>query len=363
MAYIAKLDSEVQLLQMRHALCSHCLVGVISIDGDKRIDFVNSTAHKLIGLADGEVLGAPLTTLLTRIRERAQVGPVSDELLDDLAANGFCMGAIRMAGKSAGDGTIELTSMRSSVDPARSQIYVRDVTAEVEVDRMKSEFLAHAAHELRTPMASIFGFSELLISQEFDEATRKELLATIHKQTAWLVKIINELLDLARIEARRGKDFKFEAVRLAPLAASAIEALNADVTRWPIEIAISADLPPVRADEAKLCQALLNVIGNAVKYSPAGGAIEIRGLISPSGRQAGFSVTDHGIGLTAAQAARVGERFYRADDSGKIPGTGLGMAIVKEIVELHGGSFEIESALGHGTTVILWLPTVVAQQL
>ncbi len=223
---------------------------------------------------------------------------------------------------------------------------------------MKSEFLSPAAHELRTPMASIYGFSELLISREFDAATRHDLLTSIHKQTAWLIEIINELLDLTRIEERRGKDFMIEAVPLPPLVGEGVAAMQIDPARWPLSVAITDDLPPARADAAKLRQALTNVLGNAVKYSPAGGAIEVRGVTRVIDRQpqVGIAVTDHGIGMTPDQAARVGERFYRANTSGNIPGTGLGMTIVKEIVELLGGQVDIGSKVGAGTTVTLWLP-------
>ena len=237
-------------------------------------------------------------------------------------------------------------------------LYVRNVTHEVEVDRMKSEFLSHAAHELRTPMASIFGFSELLLSRDFDEETRRDLIETIYKQSTWLVEIINELLDLARIDSRRGKEFNIEAVDLAGLVAEVAEAHQIDASRWPLSLDLPAGLPAARADHAKLRQALTNVLGNAVKYSPEGGAIEIACLTRAAGTASyvGLRVTDHGIGLTREQAARIGERFYRADSSGNIPGTGLGMSIVKEIVELLRGYFEIDSKPGCGTSVTLWLP-------
>jgi signal transduction histidine kinase len=104
------------------------------------------------------------------------------------------------------------------------------------------------------------------------------------------------------------------------------------------------------------------VLGNAVKYSPKGGAVDIRCVTETrEGRHfVGIVVTDHGIGMSSAQLARVGERFYRADTSGNIPGTGLGVTIVKEIVELHGGSLDVDSTPGAGTTITLWLPAALA---
>ncbi|MDY0107021.1 MAG: sensor histidine kinase [Giesbergeria sp.] len=115
----------------------------------------------------------------------------------------------------------------------------------------------------------------------------------------------------------------------------------------------------VNADRAKMHQALLNILSNAYKYSPQGGDVVVRyctqgGADQPS--RVGVEVQDHGIGLTAEQVPRVCERFYRADTSGQIPGTGLGMSIVKEIIELHGGDVEVHSQPGTGTTIRLWLP-------
>jgi signal transduction histidine kinase len=116
----------------------------------------------------------------------------------------------------------------------------------------------------------------------------------------------------------------------------------------------------VRADRKKLIQAVSNVISNAYKYSPGGSAVGLDLVKSPDvgdvPPRIGIRITDHGIGMTPEQLAHVCERFYRADTSGKIPGTGLGMSIVKEIVELHGGQLELTSKVGAGTTVTLWLP-------
>jgi signal transduction histidine kinase len=325
----------------------------------------------MTGLLAGEIIGRPQEALERRLCEQAEDPERWAGLEACFMPNPAGVGGTHphagtqrhlLVLKRPREAVLELVGVASAAASVSRLLYARDVTHEIEVDRMKSEFLSHAAHELRTPMASIFGFTELLIAQEFDDATRKDLLATIHTQTAWLVDIINELLDLARIESRRGKDFHIEAVPLAPLVREVTAAMQIDVARWPIGVDCGDDLPPVRADAAKLRQALTNVLGNAVKYSPQGGAVDIRcGFESRDGKPfIGIRVTDHGIGMTPAQAARVGERFYRADTSGNIPGTGLGVTIVKEIVELHGGSLAVSSTKGVGTTMTLWLPAAPA---
>lgn len=251
--------------------------------------------------------------------------------------------------------------LRSSLSQVVSQIlYLRDVTYETEVDHMKSEFLATAAHELRTPMASIFGYAEVLLSDQFDPASTREFLSTIHTQSKLMANILNELLDLARIEARRDKDFRYNKVDVHELLADLLKSYPLPSGRTAPELDMPNTALYLMADAGKLRQALLNVISNAYKYSPEGGTVRISVRSHAQDAQpAGVSIdiADQGIGMTPAQLARVCERFYRADTSGKILGTGLGMSIVKEIIELHRGQLQLESTPGQGTCVHLWLPT------
>ncbi|MEI7612578.1 MAG: CHASE domain-containing protein [Betaproteobacteria bacterium] len=250
---------------------------------------------------------------------------------------------------------LQLVGIRSEATSVSRILYLRDITSEAEVDRMKSEFLSHAAHELRTPMASIYGFSELLLEMEFDEVTRRDLLETIHRQSRWLVDIINELLDLARIEAQQGKDFTIKNIDVKVLVADALHNLSFDPERWPVTLALTETIGSViRADSAKISQALINVLNNAQKYSPDGGTIHIEIVTKPG--CSGIAVSDFGVGMTPDQIKHIGERFWRADSSGKIPGTGLGMTIVMEILQFHGGHVEVRSQPEAGTTVTLWLP-------
>jgi len=256
------------------------------------------------------------------------------------------------------------TGVRLSRSATVSQIlYVRDVTHESEVDRMKSEFLSHAAHELRTPMASIFGFSELLLKRRSSPERQQEVLAIIHRQSQAMIDIINELLDLVRIDDRRGKDFQLERCDLAALATAVAADFGVPEGREPPQLALGDAPAEVRGDRAKLAQALRNILSNAYKYSPGGGGVRlalVHGTADDGAPRLGLQVVDQGLGMTPEQVARVFERFYRADSSGNIPGTGLGMAIVKEIVELHGGHAELHSSPGEGTTVTLWLPVAAA---
>jgi PAS domain S-box-containing protein len=237
-------------------------------------------------------------------------------------------------------------------------MYFRDITHEREVDRMKSEFLAMAAHELRTPMVSIFGFTELLLKRPFTDERRNDVLSTIHRQAGILINLVNELLDLARIESRRGKDFKRERHGLQPLVRQVIEGVLMQQDSRKVDVTLPEAEIFLDVDREKFSLALTNVVSNAYKYSPKGGEIQLD-LVSrdrDGQSECGVRVTDHGMGMTPEQVSRVFERFFRADTSGNIPGTGLGMTIVKEIIELHGGQVSLVSEFGVGTTVTLWLP-------
>lgn len=241
-------------------------------------------------------------------------------------------------------------------------MFFRDITRESEVDRMKSEFLSTAAHELRTPMASIFGFSELLLAREFDAETQRDLIQTIHRQTQNLINLVNELLDLARIEARGGKTFKMLVQDLNPLLLNALAALYVPPETHRLVLDLPKAMPKVRVDAEKFQQCLANILSNAVKYSPLGGEIRVSlaARSAASGEQVGVVVEDQGIGMSAEQIGHVFDRFYRADTSGVIPGTGLGMSLVKEIMDIFGGEVAISSEMEKGTQVVLWLPLAVA---
>ncbi len=248
---------------------------------------------------------------------------------------------------------------RATVEGAHV-LYLRDVTLETQVDRMKSEFLTIAAHELRTPLSSIYGFSEILAHRPMSPERTQDMAARIHKQAKWMVGMLNELLDLARIEARKDMDMVIADVPIDTLLQDAIEAYcdSADLSR----IACQTPLPKavMAVDLYKAKQALGNVIANALKYSPGGEPVTVRCWHEPRSGKDGvwFEVTDQGIGMTPAQLARVFERFYRADPSCNVPGSGLGMSLVEKIVGLHGGAIDIASEPGQGTRVTLWLPSV-----
>jgi len=334
--------------------------GFISFNQLHRVKYVSPAFSSLTGLEEAQVVGLDEAAFTEKLASRciptARFRGVDTLLLSGAAGESSEARHQRFELSGPGGRVLEVSLRRSDAETVSQILCFRDITHETEVDRMKSEFLSTAAHELRTPMASIYGFAEVLLMQELDEATRHELVDIIYRQSELMAKIINELLDLARIEARRGKDFVLEAVVLDQLVTEAVSGYKV-----PEDRAAPIMLPPampmyVKVDRSKMQQAVTNLISNAYKYSPGGGAVSIGFVVAADDGRVGIQVSDHGIGMTPAQLARICERFYRADTSGKILGTGLGMSIVKEIVELHGGELEFASKVGAGTTVTVWLP-------
>ena len=341
----------------------------VSFDPARRVKYVNPAFARLTGLDDGEMIGLDEAAFSERLsgaclpqgnfsgtvalramqKEKAGAGGTAAPAVSARSQK------IEMAG--AGRRVLEV-ALRESQSQSVSQIlYLRDVTHETEVERLKSEFVSTAAHELRTPMASVYGFTELLLTQEISDADRRDFLETVFKQSGLMISIINELLDLARIEARGGKDFTFERVSIRGLLHEIIAGFKTPAGRLSPEEPAPNGVLWVRADSKKLTQAVINVLSNAYKYSPAGSPVGVEFVQSVPGTPlVGIRITDQGIGMTPQQLGRVFERFYRADASGKIPGTGLGMSIVHEIVVLHGGEVNIDSKFGAGTTVTIWLP-------
>lgn len=235
-------------------------------------------------------------------------------------------------------------------------VIMHDVTSERRIDRMKSEFISTAAHELRTPLSSIVGYSELLLSQSghFGEEERKSL-DYINRKAWSLSKIVDELLDVSRIESGHALPLEKTPCDLNALLRQAVDAAGKLTDRHRIELQVPKESALLAVDVGKIEQVLENILGNAVKFSPRGGVIRVTGRDEAD--EYLIFVEDEGIGMTPEQVGKVFDKFYRADTSNTaVEGTGLGMSIVRQIVDAHGGHVEIESQKGRGTRVLVGLP-------
>jgi len=239
---------------------------------------------------------------------------------------------------------------------------IRDITqrkhAEHELhtlNRLKTDFLSTAAHELRTPLTSIRGFSEILIMRELEPARAARYLRMINTQAEQLGKIIDDLLDISRLEAKGNLTLEKEVVELLNIIEDAVAMFAENAPRHQFRVEADSACALVSADPLRIGQVMKNLISNAVKYSPQGGVIVLALTCLADTLQ--VEIRDQGIGLTPEQQQHIFEKFYRADASNiAISGTGLGLSISKLIVDLHGGRMWLESTWQAGTSFYFTLP-------
>jgi signal transduction histidine kinase len=229
-----------------------------------------------------------------------------------------------------------------------------------QLERMKDEFVLTASHELRSPLTSVQGFAELLmLEREMLTPKQGETLEVILDNTRHLVRLINDLLDLARSDAGR-LTLELRPTAVATLVEDAARAMQAqfDARGQRLEQRVEADLPPVEADRDRIRQVLVNLLTNANEYCPQGASIELKAR--RAGADVEIDVIDDGPGIPEQQLARIFERFTRGDagETQRVGGTGLGLAISKSLVELHGGTIGAESTPGEGSTFRFRLPSI-----
>lgn len=239
-----------------------------------------------------------------------------------------------------------------------------DITEIRNIERMKSSFVATVSHELRTPLTAIKGFvSTLLIDDaDFEESERREFYGIIDSECDRLTRLINDLLNIARIEAGESLKPTYSHVNINDLATKVVLIQKQSTTRHQLILDAPENLPIIIADEDKLDQVLTNLINNAIKYSPAGGEVHL--MIQVDGDKVKFGISDQGMGIPKEHLGKVFEKFHRVDnrDNRKVYGTGLGLFLVKHLVEtIHQGTIWAESEVGSGST--FWFEIPIALEL
>ena len=325
--------------------------GVVALDDRGRLLLLNPAARAMFSVGNGIAEGRPFLEvirqkeLLDLVEEvRGSGNPARHEL--DLGPPVNRVVAARGAPVGLGPET------------AGVLLVLHDVTELRRLERVRSEFVANVSHELRTPLTCIKGYLETLLDGALDDrAHARRFLEVAGTHAERLDRLIDDLLELSNIESGR--------VTLVPMrldlgdivaGVAAMFERQTTQSRQTLEGRVPPGLA-VRADRDRLVQILVNLVDNAVKFTPEGGWIRIEAEAGPDGRVA-VRVQDTGIGIPSTELPRITERFYRVDKtrSREVGGTGLGLAIVKHLVQAHGGELHIESALGHGTTVSFSLP-------
>lgn len=270
---------------------------------------------------------------------------------------------IRATDRLTADGSI--VGIRTDITELkhRERALLEAKEAAESANRAKSEFLANISHELRTPLNAIIGFSELIIAETLGPIAKpyREYMQDVLNSGRHLLEVINDILDLAKAEAGR-LDLNEEALELKGVVDGVLRLMRERAMRNHLELMgqIPALLPPLRADPRKLRQILLNLISNAIKFTPAGGSITVTAEREPAGDLL-LRVTDTGIGIAVDDIATALKPFGQVDGtlSRKYEGTGLGLPLTRAMVELHGGTVGIESQLHRGTSVIVRLPAAL----
>ncbi len=235
-------------------------------------------------------------------------------------------------------------------------IFLRDITEEKRVETIKKDFVANVSHELRTPLASIKGYSETLLDDEVERDKQKEFLEIIDRHATRMSRIIDDLLILSRLESS-AVSLVSATVDMRELIGSIVKGClkGAQDKAITIKAELPDVLPPVMGDRDRLEQVVVNLIDNAIKYTPSGGEV----TITAEGHEGEVrvDVSDTGIGIPADDISRIFERFYRVDKarSRALGGTGLGLAIVKHIIQGHNGRLDVRSELGEGSTFSFFL--------
>ncbi|MEW6661133.1 MAG: two-component system histidine kinase PnpS [Bacillota bacterium] len=352
-ATISDKVNEISSSRQRLATILHHLVsGVVVLDPTTKVQMANPAAVRFLGMAEAAMIGRHLLEVVRHpeLNERVQ--------------------AMAKGGK---DGMLEIGLIHPeervlqvylAVIPGRENkiagvlLVMHDITAIRRLEQVRKDFVANVSHELKTPITSIKGFVETLLDGALeDSATARRFLEIIDREAIRLSNLVDELLDLSQLEARK-EITERQPVHIPELVGEVLAEFESRLADGILGVRVEypQKIPLVLGSRERLKQVLVNLVDNAVKYTPAGGEIVIGAQVENQGIK--VWVKDSGEGIPAADVSRVFERFYRVDKgrSRRSGGTGLGLAIVKHIIENHGGQVGVESRLGSGSTFYFILP-------
>jgi len=327
-------------------LADQVSIGLIRFDPQLRVRTANLAAHHALERRPGSLVGR--SVMETFVDHRS-------ETLVRAAANGQ-VGAYE---PETADRASLIVRARPAVGGG-AWVSIENVTELQRLRRIRSEFIDNLSHEIRTPLANVRLLTEMLMDDLAEAAVPdrvRERVATIDVETGHLVQMINELLDLSRME-NAAVQVRHDEVAIEPLVDATMHRLQTFADRQGVVLVahVAADLPPVRGDEERLERLLMNLLHNAIKFSPDGGSVTVTADEHPN--VAVISVGDLGVGIPEQDQARVFERFYKVDRARQRGqgGTGLGLAIARHIAEAHGGRIWLESEEGVGSTFSFSLP-------
>jgi signal transduction histidine kinase/PAS domain-containing protein len=360
------------LIEVQRETLDNLFEAIAVFGSDGRLKLHNPAYRRIWGLSEADLYGEPhVGDIVEKIRHfYSDVGdwPATREgMIARITAEEAWSGStersdgstLQLATMPLPDGNVLFTCLDVS-DTARVERMLRERNEALETAaRLKSEFIANVSYELRTPLNAIIGFAEILSDQYFGTLTsrQREYSRGILESSQRLSQLINDILDLATIEAGY-LELETGSVEICDLL-KAVTVLSRERARMQdvtLRVKCPRGLGAIEADERRLKQALFNLVSNAVKFTPPGGSIRLEARIDEVEGDVILAVVDTGIGIAASDQQRVFEKFERAGPRNREAGAGLGLSLVKSLIELHGGSVAIQSGVGEGTTILCRLP-------
>jgi PAS domain S-box-containing protein len=317
--------------------------GVMILDEDNLVMLVNPAMCRTFGLNEQDSIGMPVLDVLTHPD------------LVELIKQPHVSNVLRYHEVSFPDGRVGNAHL-TPIYEVGFALTLQDITDLKEVDRVRSEFIHTVSHDLRSPLTSVIGYTELVERAGSLNDNQREFLKRIQESVQHITALINDLLELGSIEA--GLDTRRELVQLDGILNYTLEMLQGQIKAKHINLKtdIATGLPALRANPVRLRQVLDNVVGNAIKYSHDQGDVTV--AMRAEDNQVILQVTDNGPGIPAKDQAHIFDKFYRGSNISSKAGSGLGLAIVKTIVEAHQGRMWVESTVGKGSTFFVILPVL-----
>ncbi|MAS32469.1 MAG: hypothetical protein CL610_00595 [Anaerolineaceae bacterium] len=352
--------AEQEEAQKSNAILEGIADGVMLADANNQVVRFNSAAERILNLPRHQVIGRPLSRLVGLQDRWTTMIEHWSQSADEDPADGFLSDQIELGSRVV---NVRLSPVRTDSQFLGTVLVFRDMTKEYEADRLKSEFISNVSHELRTPMTSIKGYVDLMgmgaagaISDQ-----QREFIGKIKSNADRLSILVDDLLNISRLDAGRER-LNVEPVDVNQVLATVVTNLQgrAEHERKHLHVSLDVEpnLPEIEGDRNKITQIFTNIVDNAFNYTYADGSIDIRARQDETGDIL-VSVKDSGIGIADEFKDRIWERFGRYEEHAlvmDVAGTGLGLPIVKSLVEMHGGIIWFESELGKGTTFFVSLP-------
>ena len=348
----AKLDELDQEIKKREAILKGMMDGVISVDENNQIIMFNPVAKKMLGIKEDNLIGKKINQV---IRQHQFI-----ELLETEGGNESSKETFEITLQP--EGRILRAHLTDLLDQNNEKsgiiITLTDLTELRRLERVRQEFVANVSHELRTPLTSIIGYLETLVddSDEISDELQNKFIKIIKSEADRLYLLVNDLLQLSKIE---GESLDLQAEDLITILDNTFQRLQDKAldSRLKLVPDYPEELPEVKMIPEQIEQVVYNLVDNAIKYTLENGEVIMRSYLSEDGESVVVEVEDTGIGISEKNQRRIFERFYRVDKarSREKGGTGIGLSIVKHIVQNHGSNIEIESKPGKGSIFRFWL--------